>query len=44
MGHTHEDIDQRFSVISNVLKKKDIDTLEEMLELVEKGHLIWRIL
>ena len=35
--HTHEDIDQRFSVISNVLKKKDIDTLEEMLELVEKG-------
>ena len=36
-GHTYEDIDQRFSVISNVLKIKDIDTLEEMLELVEKG-------
>ena len=37
VGHTHEDIDQRFTVISNVLKRKNIDTLEEMLELVEKG-------
>ena len=36
VGHTHEDINQRFSVISNVLKRKDIDTLEEMLDLVEK--------
>ena len=37
MGHTHEDIDQKFSIISNVLKRKDIDTLDEMLQLVEKG-------
>jgi len=32
VGH----IDQKFSVISNVLKRKDIDMLEEMLQLVEK--------
>ena len=37
VSHTHEDINQRFSVISSVLLRKDIDTLEEMLELVEKG-------
>jgi len=37
VGHTHEDIDYKFSVISNILKRKDIDTLEEMLQLVEKG-------
>ena len=37
VGHIHEDIDQRFSVISNILKRKVIDMLKEMLELVEKG-------
>jgi len=37
VGHTHEDINQRFNVILNVLKRRDIDRLEEMLKLVEKG-------
>jgi len=37
VGHTHEDIDHKFSVFSNILKKKDIDTLNEMLQLVKKG-------
>ena len=27
VGHTHEDIDQRFSVISGTLKRQDIDSL-----------------
>ena len=37
VGHTHEDIDQRFSVISGVLKRQDIDSLEELLQLVRLG-------
>jgi hypothetical protein len=39
VGHTHEDIDQRFSIISNTLKRTNIDSLKELLQLVEKG--IW---
>ena len=36
VGHTHKVFDQRFSVISNVLKRKDINMLEEMLKLVKR--------
>jgi hypothetical protein len=36
MGHTHEDIDQRFSIILNTLKKTNIDSLKELMQLVEK--------
>jgi hypothetical protein len=35
VGHTHEDIDQRFSIISNTLKRTNIDSLKELLELVQ---------
>ena len=31
VGHTHDDIDQRFSVISNILKRQDILSLKQML-------------
>ena len=34
VGHMHEDIDQRFSIISNTLKRTNIDLLKELLELV----------
>ena len=37
VGHTHEDIDQRFSIISSVLKRQDIDSMKEMLALIERG-------
>jgi hypothetical protein len=37
VGHTHEDIDQRFSIISNTLKRTNIDSLKELLELVQRG-------
>lgn len=37
VGHTHEDIDQRFSCISNTLKRTDVDSLKEMLSLIERG-------
>ena len=37
VGHTHEDIDQRFSIISNTLKRTNIDSLKELLQLVERG-------
>jgi hypothetical protein len=37
VGHTHEDIDQRFSIISNTLKKTNIDSLKKLLQLVERG-------
>ena len=37
VGHTHEDIDQRFSIILNTLKRTSIDSLKELLQLVERG-------
>jgi hypothetical protein len=37
VGHTHEDIDQRFSCISSTLKRSDVDSLKEMLSLIERG-------
>ena len=37
VGHTHEDIDQRFSVISDTLKRHGIDSMQELLELIQKG-------
>jgi hypothetical protein len=37
VGHTHEDIDQHFSIISNTLKRINIDSLKELLELVQWG-------
>ena len=37
VGHTHEDIDQRFSVISRSLKRHDIDLMQELFELIQKG-------
>jgi hypothetical protein len=36
VGHTHEDIDQRFSIISNTLKRTNIDSLKELLELIQR--------
>jgi hypothetical protein len=36
VGHTHEDIDQRFSYISSALKRQDIDSLEEMLQIIRE--------
>jgi hypothetical protein len=37
VGHTHEDIDQPFNIISNTLKKTNIDSLKELLQLVKRG-------
>ena len=37
VGHTHEDIDQRFSIISGVLKRQDIDSVKDMLAFIERG-------
>ena len=37
VGHTHDDIDQRFSVISNILKRQDILSLKQTLAQVETG-------
>ena len=37
VGHTHDDIDQRFSGISNILKRQDILSLKQMLAQVEIG-------
>ena len=39
VGHMHEDIDQRFSIISNTLKRTNIDSLKELLGLVQQGTL-----
>ena len=37
IGHKHENIDQRFSVISSTLKCHDIDSMQELMELIQKG-------
>ena len=37
VGHTHEDIDQRFNIISNMLKRTNINSLKELLGLIEQG-------
>ena len=37
VGHIHEDIDQRFSIIFGTLKCQDIDSLQELLEHIKKG-------
>jgi hypothetical protein len=37
VGRTHEDIDQCFIIISNTLKRTNIDSLKELMQLVEKG-------
>lgn len=39
VGHTLKDIDYRFSIISNTLKRKDINSMDELLALVEKRTL-----
>jgi hypothetical protein len=35
VGHTHEDIDQRFSTISSALKRQDIHSLKELLSIIK---------
>jgi hypothetical protein len=35
-GHTHEDINQRFSIISHTLKRSNIDSLKHLLQLVKR--------
>ena len=39
---THEDIDQRFSVISSTLKRHDIDSKKSYWSSSRRGHLIQR--
>jgi hypothetical protein len=34
VGHIHEDIDQRFSSISSALKRQDIDSMKELLDVI----------
>ena len=36
VGHTHEDIDQRFSVMFSILKRHDIDSMQGLMELIQK--------
>ena len=37
VGHMHENIDQRFSIISNTLKRQDVDSLHQLLQLINEG-------
>ena len=37
LGHTYEDIDQRFNVISRTLKRQDIDSMQQLLDLVTEN-------
>ena len=38
VGHTHEDIDQFFSRISEFLRKQDVQTLQKLLALIPKAY------
>ena len=49
VGHTHEDIDQLFSVISKALKKQDVLTIDRLCELIAglfptEGHVTAEVL
>ena len=35
VGHTHEDIDQRFGTISSAVKRQDIHSLKELLSMIK---------
>lgn len=37
VGYTHEDNNQRFSIISGTFKRQDIDSMQELLNLLRKG-------
>ena len=37
VGHTYKDIDQRFTIISSTLKRHDIDSMQELMELIQRG-------
>jgi hypothetical protein len=37
VGHTHEDIDQRFSTISATLKRQDIHSLKELMSTIKQN-------
>ncbi|XP_071507098.1 uncharacterized protein [Diadema antillarum] len=37
VGHTHEDIDQRFSCVSRALKQKSAKTVPELLQVIEES-------
>ena len=37
VGHTHEDIDQKFNVIFGTFKRQDIDSMQQLLDLVKEG-------
>jgi hypothetical protein len=36
VGHTHEEINQKFSVISGTPKRQDIDSMQQLLGLVKE--------
>ncbi len=38
VGHTHEDIDQLFSVISRILKNKDVLSLTDFRHLIARAY------
>ena len=38
VGHTHEDIDQLFRALNEVLKRKTIATVEDLLHFLSKGY------
>ena len=42
VGHTHEDIDQKFNVISSTLKCHNIDSMQECWSSFRRRHLIQR--
>jgi hypothetical protein len=37
VGHTHEDIDQQFSIISITSKRQDVDFVGQLLQLINEG-------
>ena len=39
VGHTHENIDQRFNCISFMLKRSVVDSLKDMFSPIEQGTL-----
>lgn len=43
VGHTHEDVDAQFSQISSALRKKDCETLDDLLDLLPNSQTLTHI-
>ena len=40
VGHTHEDVDAAFSKVADQLRKRDVETVEDLLNMLPKSEML----